>query len=97
MHSWSPILFVCARALKYSLEQCPPQELNSQISFVYDLCDMSRKLQSLNFVKNAAQRPLKNLEDDEFIATYGIQKQLEFRAATARLPSKHYFWCVFYG
>ena len=67
-------------------------------SFVYDFVDGKRTFDSLNFVKNAAQRPLKDrLSADEFLQLYGLPKTLCFAPAAARVASDHDYWTDLYG
>ena len=70
---------------------------NEKLSFVYDFVDGKRAFDSLNFVKNAAQRPLKDcLSDEEFSHLYGIPKALSFTPAHHRIPPEHDYWSEIY-
>ena len=71
---------------------------NEKLSFVYDLVDPNtRSFESLNFVLNAGQNPLRgHMSDDEFLRTYGLPKKLEFKAASARPVLEHDWWSELY-
>ena len=70
---------------------------NTKLSFVYDLVDASRPFQSLNYVRNAAQRPLADLPESEFVAKYGISRALCFQEAKVREAAEHDWWSEIYA
>ena len=72
--------------------------LNEKLTFVYDLVDTKRNFESLNFVLNAAQKPLRGqLGDDEFQRTYGLPKKLNFKAASVRPAVDLDLWSSIYA
>ena len=71
---------------------------NERLSFVYDFCDASRTFGSFNFVRNAAQAPLKgNTSNEDLRQLYGLDKTLCFTAASERIPLEHDYWSDIYG
>ena len=74
---------------------------HEKVSFVYDFCDAERSFDSLNFVRNAAQKPLRPLSDkmppEAFVALYGLSPTLCFTAAVRRPPSEQDWWSALYG
>ena len=72
--------------------------LSEKVSFVYDFCDGTRSFASLNFVRNAAQKPLSDkMTSDEFVARYGLAPTLSFTAAISRPEAEHDWWTDLYG
>ena len=72
---------------------------SEKVSFVYDFCDSARSFASLNFVRNAAQKPLSTdkMTSDEFVARYGLAPTLSFTAAISRPEAEHDWWTDLYG
>ena len=71
----------------------------SKLSFVYDFVDgATRTFESLNYVRNAAQKPLQDrLSSEEFVQLYGLPKTLCFVAAAERAATDHDYWGDMYG
>ena len=71
---------------------------SEKVSFVYDFCDSTCSFASLNFVRNAAQKPLSDeMTSDEFVARYGLAPTLSFTAAISRPEAEHDWWTDLYG
>ena len=73
---------------------------HQQLSFVYDYVDGTRSFESLNYVKNAAQSPLRessSIPEAEFRELYGLPKTLAFAPAAERIPGEHDYWGELYG
>ena len=71
---------------------------SSKLSFVYDFVDGTRTFDSLNYVRNASQKPLQDrLSSEEFVQLYGLPKTLCFVAAAERAASDHDYWGDLYG
>ena len=72
--------------------------MNEKLSFVYDLVAPQRPFDSLTFVLNAAQRPLRShLDDADFLAAHGLQKTLRFHAASMSAAAEHDWWSAIYA
>jgi hypothetical protein len=70
----------------------------SKLSFVYDFVDSTRKFDSLNYVRDAARKPLQDrLSSEEFVQLYGLPKTLCFVAAAERATAPHNYWGDLYG
>ena len=67
-----------------------------KLSFVYDFVDAARTLDTLNFVMNAAHRPLRDISEGEFLEVYGLPPRLSFTPAAERDPSEHNYWGEIY-
>ena len=71
---------------------------SEKLSFVYDFCDTTRAFASLNFVRNAAQKPLRDkLTSEQFVQLYGLTPTLSFKAAISRPVAEHDWWTDLYG
>jgi hypothetical protein len=71
---------------------------NEKISFVYDFCDANRTFASLNYVRDAAQNPLRSkISSEEFVQLYGLTKTLCFRASAERPVLDADWWGDLYG
>ena len=71
-----------------------------KLSFVYDFVTGTRSFESLNYVKNAAQSPLRessHISEAEFQELYGLPKALAFAPASERDPTEHDYWSELYG
>ena len=67
-----------------------------KLSFVYDFVSAERTLDTLNFVMNAAQRPLRDISEGEFLEVYGLPPRLSFTPAAERVLSDHDYWGALY-
>ena len=72
--------------------------MNEKLSFVYDLVAPQRPFESLTFVLNAAQKPLRgHLDHADFLATHGLPKTLRFQPASVRPSAEHDWWSAIYA
>jgi hypothetical protein len=88
------------RTAKHFIEHRVYAQLSrrEKVSFVYDFCDGGRSFDSLNFVRNAAQKPLNDkMSPEAFVALYGLSPTLCFTGAISRPPSEHDWWSALYG
>ena len=71
---------------------------SEKVCFDYDFCDGTRSFASVNFVRNAVQKPLSDkMTSDEFVARYGLAPTLSFTAAISRPEAEHDWWTDLYG
>ena len=62
------------------------------ILFVYDFCSCATPYESLHFIQNANRTPLKKLNDDEFMKTYGLPAKLTFAKNVFRERATADWW-----
>ena len=87
----------CAKALA---DRCVHTQLarGEKISFVYDFVDCSQPFSSLNFIHNAARKPLQELlASGTFEQTYGLPQRLCFKDASERPAAEHDYWTDLYA
>ena len=88
------------RTAKHFIEHRVYAQLSrrEKVSFVYDFVAAERSFDSLNFVRNAAQKPLnEKMSPEAFVALYGLSPTLCFTAAVSRPPPEHDWWSALYG
>ena len=74
-----------------------PSRRGTKLSFVYDFVTGSADFTSLKYTLDAARKPLRDLDDDDFAALYGISRRLRFKLAAPRKPWQHDVWTDIYG
>ena len=90
---------LCAKSLAES-EVHTQLAQRQKLSFVYDYVDGQRSFESLNYVRNAAQSPLRessNITETQFRELYGLPKALAFTPAARREIQEHDYWGDLYG
>jgi hypothetical protein len=88
------------RTAKHFIEHRVYAQLSrrEKVSFVYDFVAAERSFDSLNFVRNAAQKPLSDkMSSEEFVALYGLSPTLCFTGAISRPPPEGDWWSALYG
>ena len=88
------------QSTKSLADRCVHSQLarGEKLSFVYDFVGAGRPFSSLNFVHNAARKPLQEwLPSEEFEQTYGLPQRLCFKAASERPPAGADYWSDLYG
>ena len=68
----------------------------SHVHFVYDLVPMTTALRDLRFVLDAGKQPLRNVADEVFRETYGLDKTLTFKSAEPREAKPSDIWSTLY-
>ena len=68
----------------------------SHVHFVYDLVPMTTALRDLRFVLDAGKQPLRNVADEVFRETYGLDKTLTFKSAEPREAKPSDLWSTLY-
>ena len=90
---------LCAKSLADS-EVHTQLARRQKLSFVYDYVNAQRPFESLNYVRNAAQSPLRessNITETQFRELYGLPKALAFAPAAERVVPEHDYWGDLYG
>ena len=91
---------LCAKSLADS-EVHTQLARRQKLSFVYDyVSDAQRSFESLNYIRNAAQSPLRessNITETQFRELYGLPKALAFAPAAERVVPEHDDWGEIYG
>ena len=89
------------QSTKSLADRCVHSQLarGEKLSFVYDFVGAGRPFSSLNFVHNAARKPLQEwLPSEEFEQTYGLPQRLCFKAASEQRPAaEHDYWTDLYA
>ena len=62
---------------------------NTELQFVYDVCNVCTPFVCLRYVLDAKRPPLGDLDEDAFRSAYGIDRCLTFKRGTrrARVPT----------
>ena len=68
----------------------------SHVHFVYDRVPMTTALRDLRFVLDAGKQPLRNVADEVFRETYGLDKTLTFKSAEPREAKPSDLWSTLY-
>ena len=71
-------------------------ESKEGLQFVYDLVNPNTPFQNLKFTMNAGKKPLWNLDEEKFLAVYGLSKRLTFKMAEQRETSPTDLWSILY-
>ena len=66
------------------------------LQFVYDIVSPTTPFQKLRFTMNAGKKPLWNLDDENFLSVYGLQKKLTFKIAEPRETVSTDLWSILY-
>ena len=66
------------------------------LQFVYDLVPVTCRFQELGYTLDAGRSPMRDLANDLFYETYGLQKTLTFKAAEPRETAPSDLWTILY-